>query len=62
MNGLIVGFTSSLPLLLIVGPIALMIVDTGPMAWRCSPNARCSPLGCVGVAALGVHTLVGVAA
>ncbi|MEZ5381702.1 MAG: LysE family transporter [Microthrixaceae bacterium] len=29
MNGLIVGFTSSLPLLLIVGPMALMIVDTG---------------------------------
>ncbi|MBK9558225.1 MAG: LysE family transporter [Candidatus Microthrix sp.] len=29
MNGLIVGFTSSLPLLLIVGPVSLMVLDTG---------------------------------
>ena len=29
MNGLLVGFTSSLPLLLIVGPISLMVLDTG---------------------------------
>ena len=29
MNGLLVGFTSSLPLLLIVGPVSLMVLDTG---------------------------------
>ena len=29
MNGLVVGFTTSLPLLMIIGPIALMVVDIG---------------------------------
>ncbi|MCB1028781.1 MAG: hypothetical protein KDB24_13580 [Microthrixaceae bacterium] len=47
MNGLLVGFTTSLPLLIIVGPIALMIVDTGltdgvRRGWP-------APLGVVGV-------------
>ena len=107
MNGLIVGFTSSLPLLLIVGPVSLMVLDTGLTTgvrggWPAPlgvAGAALGPgwvlgivsasvlvhggflvlgdalgrvltpqlihrgrmLGCLGVAVLGIHTLLGVA-